>query len=213
MAIPNRSSEVKAIAAKYPQSFGPPDDTIDRRRRLLIPIIVRELNKLDGENWFLLNRLDRNDDDPRPGRLTSDVIVWGPTREHVDVLSGSGSMWEEHPVITDRNWMLESWTLWPSWDDATPAPTPAPPPPQPEPQPSFDPAPILKAIAELQARIDLMVPTIAGLGQKLQKVEEQLALLENRPTPVAELPELVAEGDTSREYGHGHHVRLIVRKA
>ena len=76
MAMPNRANEVKAIAARYPQAFGPPDDTVDARRRLLVPIIVRELNKLDADRWFLLNRLDRQDDDPKPGRLTSDVIVW-----------------------------------------------------------------------------------------------------------------------------------------
>jgi hypothetical protein len=125
--MPNRSNECKAIAARYPQAFGPPDDTLDARRRLLMPIIVRELNKLDGNNWFLLNRMDRNDDDPRPGRLTSDVIVWGPTKEQVDVLSSSGGMWGEHPPITDREWLLEPWTNWPSWDDQhPPAPDPGP---------------------------------------------------------------------------------------
>ena len=134
MALPNRRKEVAAIAAKYPQSFGPPDASIDRRRRLLMPIIVRELNKLDGENWFLLNRLDRNDDDPRPGRLTSDVIVWGPTKEHVDVLSGNGAMWQEHPAITDPDWKLEHHSQWPSWDDVQPGPTPNPD-PVPEPPP------------------------------------------------------------------------------
>ena len=128
MPIPNRSNQVKAIAAKYPQSFG--DDTpeqaktLDARRRLLMPIIVRELNKLDDNNWFLLNRLDRNDEDPKPGRLTSDVIVWGPTKEHVDVLSASGAMWGEQPAITDREWKLEHWSNWPSWDDVNPQPSP-----------------------------------------------------------------------------------------
>ena len=63
MAVPNRLQEIKAIVARYSQAFGPPDDTIDARRRLLIPIIVRELNKLDGDKWFLLNRLDRHDDE------------------------------------------------------------------------------------------------------------------------------------------------------
>ena len=124
MAMPNRSREVKAIAAKYPQAFGPPAATLDARRRLLIPIIVRELNKVDGDQWFLLNRLDRQDDDPKPGRLTSDVIVWGPTKEHVDVLSASGAMWGEHPPITDRDWKLEHASNWPSWDDVTPPPSP-----------------------------------------------------------------------------------------
>ena len=122
MAMPNRSKEVKAIAAKYPQSFGPPDETLDARRRLLMPIIVRELNKIDNGSWFLMNRLDRNDDDPRPGRLTSDVIVWGPTKEHVDVLSSSGAMWGEHPPITDPEWKLEHESNWPSWDDVPPQP-------------------------------------------------------------------------------------------
>ena len=41
MPMPNRSHEVKAICAKYPHAFGPPDETIDARRRLLVPIIVR----------------------------------------------------------------------------------------------------------------------------------------------------------------------------
>jgi hypothetical protein len=126
MAMPNRSQEVKAICARYPQAFGPPDETIDARRRLLIPIIVRELNRLDGDKWFLLNRLDRQDDDPKPGRLTSDVIVWGPTREHVDVLSSSGAMWGEQPVITDPDWKLEHSSNWPSWDDVNPQPPPSP---------------------------------------------------------------------------------------
>jgi hypothetical protein len=124
MGMPNRSGEVKAIAARYPQAFGPPDNTLDARRRLLIPIIVRELNKVDADRWFLLNRLDRQDDDPKPGRLTSDVIVWGPTKEHVDVLSASGAMWGEHPAITDRDWTLEHPSNWPSWDDVTPQPSP-----------------------------------------------------------------------------------------
>jgi hypothetical protein len=129
MAMPNRSHEVKAICARYPQAFGPPDGTIDARRRLLVPIIVRELNKIDGDQWFLLNRLDRQDDDPKPGRLTSDVIVWGPTKEHVDVLSASGGMWDEHPAITDRDWKLEHSSNWPSWDDVPivePDPRPEP---------------------------------------------------------------------------------------
>ena len=124
MAMPNRSSEVKAIAAKYPQAFGPPDETIDARRRLLVPIICRELNKLDGNQWFLLNRLDREDEDPKPGRLTSDVVVWGPTKEHVDVLSASGPMWGEQPAITDADWKLEHSSNWPSWDDVNPQPSP-----------------------------------------------------------------------------------------
>lgn len=125
MAVPNRSKEIKAIAAKYPQAFGGDEATLDARRRLLMPILCRELNKLDGENWYLVNRLDREDDDPKPGRLTSDVLAWKPTMEHVDMLSSSGTMWHVLPKITDPQWKLEHWSNWPSWDDVTP-PTPVP---------------------------------------------------------------------------------------
>jgi hypothetical protein len=153
MAVPNRLQEVKTIVARYPQAFGPPDDTIDARRRLLIPIVVRELNKLDANNWFLLNRLDRQDDDPKPGRLTSDVIVWGPTKEHVDVLSSSGAMWGEHPAITDADWRLEHSSNWPSWDDVSP-------PPRPQPDPGTQPASVSP---ELERKVDRVLELLTEI--------------------------------------------------
>ena len=157
MTVPNRLQEVKAIAARYPQAFGPPDDTIDARRRLLVPIIVRELNRIDGDKWFLLNRLDRQDDDPKPGRLTSDVIVWGPTKEHVDVLSSSGAMWGEHPAITDRDWILEHSSNWPCWDDVGPQPLP-----QPAPEPGTQPVPVPAALERKLDRILELLTEVRG---------------------------------------------------
>ena len=115
--MPNRSALVKQIAARYPQAFGKPDETLDARRRLLIPIICKECNKLDNDQWALLNRMDRSDEDPKIGRLAADILVWLPTKEHVDVLSSSGAMWEEHPPITDTEWKFESPDKWPSWDN------------------------------------------------------------------------------------------------
>ncbi len=138
MAMPNRLTQVKEIVKKYPQAFGGDDATIDARRRLLIPIIARELNKLDGGNWFVLNRLDRQDEDPKPGRLTSDVIVWGPTKEHVDVLSASGAMWQNHGPVTDSDWKIEPWSNWPTWDGQAPEPD--------EPDEPTDPSPDVEAI-------------------------------------------------------------------
>jgi hypothetical protein len=158
MAMPNRSREVKAIAAKYPQAFGPPGTTVDARRRLLVPIIVRELNKLDGDQWFLLNRLDRQDNDPKPGRLTSDVIVWGPTKEHVDVLSASGGMWDEHPPITDREWKLEHPSNWPSWDDVNPPPSP-----ELKPDPGRPPTPLP---ADLEGKLNQMLQLLTEIRGK-----------------------------------------------
>ena len=201
MAMPNRSKEVKEIVKRYPQTFGPPDDTLDTRRRLLIPIVARELNKIDGDNWFLLNRLDRNDEDPKPGRLTSDVIVWEPTREHVDVLSSSGGMWGEHPPITNPKWLLEEWDKWPSWDTQTPPvedePEPPPPPVVDPPAPPVDLTPILTKITEI----------VAGISN----LEKRLVVLEAKPNPEFKLPNLEVVGSTSRAWGHGHEVRLDVK--
>lgn len=172
--VPNRAREVKAIAAKYPQSFGPPDDTLDARRRLLMPIICKELNKLDGGNWALLNRLDRQDEDPKPGRLTSDVLVWKPTKEHVDVLSGSGAMWQVHPVITDPDWKIEAPELWPDWETLKPTPEPEPQPnpnPQPQPVPGDD---LMERVArymagQIQKGVVLANETSAGLTALLKE--------------------------------------------
>lgn len=155
MPMPNRKTEVAAIAARYPQAFGPPDETVDARRRLLMPIICRELNKLDGGNWALINRLDRNDEDPKPGRLTSDALAWRPTREHVDVLSANGPMWDPLSVMPKGNdvWVMESPALWPSWDDIQPTPEPVPT-PTPTPEPSPDVVALWARLRALEARID-----------------------------------------------------------
>ena len=157
MAMPNRSKEVKAICARYPQAFGEPMATVDARRRLLVPIIARELNKLDGENWFVMNRMDRNDDDPKPGRLTSDVIVWKPTKVHIDVLSAKGPMWDDLGPITDPDWKIEHWANWPSWDDIEPKPEPDP-----------DPVPD-DAAAKLQA----IRKDIYGVIENLEQINER----------------------------------------
>ncbi len=113
--------------------------------------------RLDGDQWFLLNRLDRQDDDPKPGRLTSDVIVWGPTKEHVDVLSASGAMWGEHAAITDRDWKLEHAANWPNWDDVNPQPAP-----DPRPNPDTPPYVIPADLDEKLNRILQLVTEIRG---------------------------------------------------
>jgi hypothetical protein len=161
MSAPTRKAEVAAIAARYPQAFGPPDDTVDARRRLLIPIIARELNQIDGGQWALVNRLDREDDDPRPGRLTADVIAWKPTKEHFDVLTGNGPTWIPYGVITDPDWRLEHEDNWPSWDAVTPPP-PTQPPIDADVHAKLD--SILAALATIKARQDR--PSVLTVEQR-----------------------------------------------
>lgn len=150
--------DVTAICKQYPQAFGGDDATIDARRRLLMPIICRAARKKDGPVWFLINRLDRQDDDPRPGRLTSDVIWHKPSNNHIDVLSAKGGMWEEHGPVTDPDWVAEHPDNWPSWDDVTPVPEPPPstppplPPLPPPPPPPPHPAPFDR-LARLEQQI------------------------------------------------------------
>jgi hypothetical protein len=131
--------DVEAICKQYPQAFGGDSKTLDARRRLLIPIICRRARQKDGPVWFLINRLDRNDDDPRPGRLTADVIWHKPSNNHIDVLTSSGAYWEEHGPVTDSQWKAEVPENWPSWEDVEPVPEPEPEPGEPgEPSDTLD---------------------------------------------------------------------------
>lgn len=118
--------DVEAICAKYPQAFNGDPKTQDARRRLLIPIICRAARKKDGNVWVLINRMDRQDSDPKPGRLTSDVIWHTPSNNHIDVLTAKGAYWEEHGAVTDSDWRGEHPDNWPSWEDVEPKPAPEP---------------------------------------------------------------------------------------
>jgi hypothetical protein len=122
-------ADVERICKQYPQAFGGDTKTLDARRRLLIPIICRAARAEDGPIWFLINRLDRNDDDPKPGRLTADVIWNTRDNNHVDVLTSTGAFWEAHGPVTDRQWIAEHPDNWPSWEDLADPPPPPPPPP------------------------------------------------------------------------------------
>ena len=98
-AMPDRSVEVDAIVAANPGYF-----TDDDSRRDLLGIIARELNSTlpaDGNNWGLLIKNDRT-----PPFVPVDTLVWLPTLEHVDVLSGSGGIWiERDPIPAEWAWL------------------------------------------------------------------------------------------------------------
>jgi hypothetical protein len=111
---------VKEVCAQYPEAFNPelakskyPNFKpvkwdLDVTRRLVIPIIARRANEKLGQKLYgVVYRNDREDKDPRPGRLTSDVLALFDKSEHIDVLSGSGAMWEQHGPITDNDWDIE----------------------------------------------------------------------------------------------------------
>lgn len=125
--------DIADILQTCPRAFAPPIDNVDAHRRLVIPYVAMKLNERDGaDKWRLLYRMDRQDSDPEPGRLTADVLVWTATREHYDVLSATGAMSPiKHGPITDRDWQLRRPENFPTLCAREPAPPPVDPPPSP----------------------------------------------------------------------------------
>ena len=185
---PNRKDAIiKDILPKCPQAFANAP-VKDPHRRQVIPFVVAELNKIDGGNWAVLYRLDRQDETPEHGRLTVDVAVWKPTKEHFDVLSDKGGMWKGHGPITDPDWLMRDPSEFPTICGSI-----APPPPVTPPAPPPTSVDVVeKLIADLKAllasqhrdlvtRFDALelqvIPTLTGIGQQLQEHAE------SAPTP------------------------------
>jgi hypothetical protein len=146
MSAPDRSSEVAAIVAQHMQLF-----TGDDGRRELVKILCRELNRQDGGNWGQLVKHDQGD------KITADILVWKPTREHFDVLTDTGPFWGANGVLSNPAWE------WLAVDDV---PNPGPIVPTPGTPDESDPPPFLedltKAVTELAAEV-------ASLRQAVQR--------------------------------------------
>jgi hypothetical protein len=87
---PNRYAEVTAICESHPAAF-PQDATNDTGRLLLlIGTIIPALNVRDGGDWGYLTKTDQHD------KVPCDVLVWRPTREVIDCMTGTGACWIVH---------------------------------------------------------------------------------------------------------------------
>lgn len=98
-SLPNRSTEVASlVTGKYAGQLNGQED----RRREVLSQVCGDLNLIDGGRWGLLIKSDRN-----PPFIPSDILVWAPTREHVDVLTDSGPAWIVHEAIPSQwNWQV-----------------------------------------------------------------------------------------------------------
>jgi hypothetical protein len=105
------------ICARHPEAFGEPLATNDARRLdLLQTVIVPTLNEVDDGHWGVLTKTDQGN------KVPCDVIVWQPTREHFDVMTGTGGAWIPHGPVTNPAW---AWTnVAPSVIGNAPPPTP-----------------------------------------------------------------------------------------
>ncbi len=97
-AMPDRTLEVAAAVGDNPDLL----DGTAAGALELIKYIVRYLNRVnagDGNNWGLLRKDDQG------GKIPTDIIVWKPTLEHIDVLSSAGvAQWISQGIVTNSNW-------------------------------------------------------------------------------------------------------------
>ncbi len=148
---PNRKTEVEAFVRSQPPAVE--TDADDARRALLFDI-VRDLAARGDCCWGVLVKTDQGN------KIPADVIVWRPTLEHVDVLSGgiASAMWGYKGVVPDDRW------IWQAVPDA-----PVPPPSTPTTPPSsVDLSAIEKRLEALEAGQEL---TLEALG-RVQAAEQ-----------------------------------------
>lgn len=97
-APPNRKDEVRDLVSHYRALLDGSDD----KGRVVTGLMCNDLNRLDGGQWGMLIKNDRN-----PPFVPYDILVWKPTREHFDVLSGVNPMWIDDGVIRPEwGWLV-----------------------------------------------------------------------------------------------------------
>lgn len=195
MQMPDRSASVRAYYDQHREWFK--TDRHDETRRQSLPHLIAHLETVHPEDrgqWGVLVKTDRNN------RIPPDVLVWRPTLDHVDVVSGTGGMWDVHGVIDINAGGPNIW-FWapasvvdPNGEERAlqgppyaPGPTPGPipnPTPDPTPEPTPEPTPV---------DLEPLLAAVAALDAKVQ------ALLDRPPAPVA-LPKYVGKGSARIPY-------------
>lgn len=144
-SLPNRQREVDLlVTAKYQMMLNGDEN----RRREVLGQLCGDLNILDGNQWGLLIKNDRN-----PPFIPSDILVWLPTREHVDVLTDNGSTWIRHEAIPSQwSWLVCPVVVPPPVGEPTPVPIPVP-------GPIFD-TEVLRRLTVIEQKQDLTMAAI-----------------------------------------------------
>ena len=114
-AMPDRRQDAQVVADAHPELWTGTDN-----KRQLAGMICTVLNRTDSGLWGLMRKDDRT-----PPYIPEDIVMWRPTRAHVDVLHDSGVVpWIVH-TETPTTW------TWVSCGDTSTDPPPPSPPPQP----------------------------------------------------------------------------------
>ena len=90
MSMPNRSAEVAALCAQHPEAFPPGDQNDPARLAFLKGTIIPTLNRLDGGQWGFMTKTDQG------GKVPCDILMWRPTNDVVDCMTGTGGAWIVH---------------------------------------------------------------------------------------------------------------------
>lgn len=95
---PDRREEVRGLVQKYRPMLTGDDD----KGRIVTGLMCNDLNVFDGGLWGMLIKNDRN-----PPFVPYDVLVWKPTLEHFDVLSGVNPEWiNDGPIREGWAWLV-----------------------------------------------------------------------------------------------------------
>lgn len=172
MNAPDRSVAVADYVSMFPQTFedehgarlDKDDPRLDSQRLALLPGLIRVLNSLDGGDWGLCSK------DDQAGKIPADIVAWRPTREHFDVLTGTGPSWQPRGV------MPLAW----SWKAVPPiAAPPAVDPPVAEPPPSAPPpADEHNQLDRLEDIFNLFVFSIGQLHQSITALDNRIGQLQ-----------------------------------
>lgn len=185
MSAPERSEEVRRVIERFAHlTTWPAEDAEDRRRRFL-PVLIEEMPAGERANWGVLLKTERT-----PPYIPSDILVWRPTMEHVDVLSDREvspgtwqirAAWKNHGAIgkapgTENK--VGKW-VWLDVRDAKIPPIEPPKPPEPPeppnpPNPPDDPDDYERRVLESYDRIAQGIENIAQGLQAVAAIAERL---------------------------------------
>lgn len=152
MSAPNRQA---AVQQAFQSLTIVPKTESDEGRRQNLFAVGRYLNTLDAGQWGCLVKTDQGN------KIPADILVWQPTREHFDVITGDGGpTWIAYGTVPKPEW------VWRAIPDG----------PAPEPPGTSTPIPDdqnlhkqLVALAEFDAAL---AQQVAGLEARVKALED-----------------------------------------
>lgn len=148
MAVPNRKAVIEAIAAKFAAQIVAPADQIDGIGRRLLPHCIEAMPAEERSQWGVLRK--------STGTFPYDILVWRPTREHLDVWTSKEvspgvrrliATWGNAGVLPRPDWTWCDWRL----SGIIPLETGEP--PSTDPPPPVEDSDIPRQISDLRAAV------------------------------------------------------------